>query len=62
MPNPKGNPDIVKYGFKTDRAEPCNAQISVRIPQSLKAQLKDIDNWQEGVREYLEKIVARKSA
>ncbi len=62
MPNPNGNPDIVKYGFKTDRPEPCNAQISVRIPQSLKAQLKDIDNWQEGVREYLKQIVDRKSA
>ncbi len=62
MPNPKGNPDIVKYGFKTDRAESCTAQISVRIPQSLKAKLKNVDNWQELVRETLEKAVELESA
>ena len=62
MPNPKGNPDIVKYGFTTERTEPCTAQISVRISPSLKAKLKNVDNWQELVRETLEKAVELKSA
>ena len=48
--------------FTTQRAEPCTAQISVRIPPSLKSQLKNIDNWQEAVREYLQKIVEAESA
>ncbi len=48
--------------FTTDRKEACTAQINVRIPPSLKAKLKDVDNWQEGVREYLQKIVEPKSA
>ena len=62
MPNPKGNPNLYKSGFKTDRAESCTAQINIRIPPSLKAKLKNVDNWQEGVREYLQKIVEPKSA
>ena len=58
MPNPKGHPESLEnYKFQTARKEPCTAQISVRVPPSLKAKLKDVDNWQEGVREYLQKIV-----
>ena len=48
---PGGNPDIKKYGFKTNRSESCTAQITVRIPPSLKAQLTQKDNWQELVRQ-----------
>ena len=48
--------------FTTQRAEPCTAQISLRIPPSLKSQLKNVDNWQEAVREYLRKIVETESA
>ena len=61
MPNPKGNPEIAQYGFKTDRSEPCTAQISVRIPPSLKAKLKEVDNWQEVVREALQRSAEVKS-
>ncbi len=63
MPNPKGHPESLEnYKFKTTRKEPCTAQISVRIPPSLKAQLKNVDNWQELVRETLEKAVKLESA
>ena len=48
--------------FTTDREESCTAQINVRIPPSLKAKLKNVDNWQEDVRQYLQKIVDLKSA
>lgn len=43
--------------FKTERKEPCTAQISVRVTPSLKEKLKNVDNWQELVREALEKAV-----
>ena len=55
------NPPI-ENRFTTERNEACTAQISVRIPPSLKSQLKNIDNWQEAVREYLQKIVETESA
>ena len=48
--------------FTTDRSEPCTAQISVRIPPSLKAKLKNVDNWQEIVRKTLEEISELQSA
>ena len=45
--------------FTTDREESCTAQISVRIPPSLKAKLQKKDNWQEFVRQtLLEKLEA----
>ncbi len=62
MPNPKGNPDIAKYGFKTDRPEPCTAQVNLRMPPSLKAKLKEKDNWQEFVRQTLQKALDLESA
>lgn len=48
--------------FTTDRKESCTAQINVRITPSLKAKLKNVDNWQELVRETLEKAAELKSA
>ncbi len=51
MSNPKGNQDIKKYGFKTDRAEPLTAKLSMRVTDSMLAQLKERENWQELVRE-----------
>ena len=62
MSNPKGNPDLTKYKFKTDRQEACTAQINVRITPSLKAKLKNVDGWQEEVRKFLEQIAEPKSA
>ena len=37
--------------FTTDRDESCTAHISLRVPPSLKAKLKEKENWQEFVRQ-----------
>ena len=57
MKRSPGNPEVEKYHFKTNKPESCTSQISVRIPPSLKAQLKNLDNWQEKVRQFLEEEV-----
>ena len=36
---PGGNPDIKKYGFKTDRDEPLRERLQIRVPASMKQQL-----------------------
>ncbi|MDJ0650661.1 MAG: hypothetical protein QNJ60_18365 [Xenococcaceae cyanobacterium MO_188.B19] len=59
--NPK-TAHLKPYHYKTNRKESCTAKVTVRIAPSLKEKLKDVDNWQEGVREYLEKITETKSA
>ena len=55
---PGGNPDLEKYQFKQkyDWKEPCSAQLTLRIPPSLKEKLKKVDGWQEKVREAILKI------
>ncbi len=50
-------PNSIATQFKTDREEPCTAQVAIRIPPSQKAKLKNIDGWQEGVRKYLEQLI-----
>ncbi len=51
------NPNSIATRFKTDREEPCTAQIAIRIPPSKKAKLKLIDGWQEELRNYIDKMV-----
>ena len=48
---PGGNPDIKKYGFKSDRDEPLRSRLQLRVPDSMKQQLDQQDNWQEFVRQ-----------
>lgn len=48
--------------FKTDKPEPCTAQISLRVPPSMKAKLKGKKDWQEKVRQFLEKEINAQSA
>ena len=48
---PGGNPDIKKYGFRTDRDEPLRSRLQLRVPDSMKQQLDQQDNWQEFVRQ-----------
>ena len=47
--------------FKTDRPESCTAQISVRVPPSMKEELKELKGWQEIVRKSLEDAIAKKA-
>ncbi len=60
MPNPKGNPNIKKHGFKTDRDEPLTAKLSVRIAPSMLDELKSQENWQELVRAAIAEKLAQK--
>jgi hypothetical protein len=50
MSNPKGNPNIKQYGFKTDREESLSAKLSMRVAPSMLSELKKQENWQELVR------------
>jgi hypothetical protein len=51
---PGGNPEIKKYGFKQqyDWNEPCVEKMTLRLPSSLKADIKAglIEDWQEVAR------------
>ena len=61
MANPKGYPQTL-IPCTTHRPEPCTAQVNVRVPPSLKAKLKALDNWQEELRKAMEQLVEAKSA
>ena len=54
---PGGNPDLIKYQFSTDRKESCTAKMTLRLPPSQYAKLKEIDNWQEKVRLAISSLV-----
>lgn len=58
MSNPKGNPKIKEYGFKTDREESLTAKLSMRVPPSMLDELKKKDNWQELVRQAIAEKLA----
>ena len=57
MSRPGGNPDLVKYQFKTDRSEPCTAKLTLRVPPSQYAELKKLPNWQEKVRGAIAELI-----
>ena len=57
MSNPKGNPNIKQYGFKTDREESLTAKLSMRVTPSMLDELKKKDNWQELVRQAIAKAL-----
>lgn len=42
--------------YTTDREESCTAQVTIRIPPSVKAKLKHARNWHEKVRILLKQI------
>ncbi len=63
MPNPKGHPEsLVEYKFTTNRKEPCTAQLNLRVPPSLIAKIKEKENWQDFVRQTLQKALELESA
>lgn len=55
---PGGNPDIKQYGFKSDRDEPLRSRLQLRVPDSMKQQLEQQDNWQEFVRQAIAEKLA----
>ena len=48
---------IEKYRFTTDREEACTANLTLRIPPSIKAELKKIDGVNDKIRDFLESLV-----
>ncbi|NEU74976.1 hypothetical protein PI95_021060 [Hassallia byssoidea VB512170] len=57
MPNPKGNPDNLQP-FTTDRDEPLIGKLTVRVPESILAKLKSINNYPEFVRQAIYKALS----
>ncbi|MBW4569890.1 hypothetical protein [Tolypothrix sp. VBCCA 56010] len=57
MPNPKGNPDNLQP-FTTTRDEPLKAQLTIRIPESVMARLKTIDDYREFCRQAIYKALS----
>ena len=53
---------IEAYTFKTKRKESCTAQLNLRVPPSLSARIKQKENWQEFVRQTLQKALDLESA
>ena len=52
------NPEKAKATqFKTDRPESCTANLTIRVPPSIKEKLKHKKGWQEKVRQFLEEEV-----
>lgn len=62
MANNKGNPNLYKSGFKTDKKEACTANLSMRMPPSLLNKLREKENYQDFVRETLKKALEAESA
>lgn len=58
---PGGNPEITKYSFqqKYDWDEPCSEKMTIRLPASMKAAIKDelIEDWQEVARRAIAKEI-----
>jgi Arc/MetJ-type ribon-helix-helix transcriptional regulator len=48
---PGGNPDIAKYGFTTNRPEPLDKLLQVRIPASMKEGLDAFEDKNEFIRQ-----------
>ncbi len=53
MSKTRGNPEVAKYHFKTERSESCTAQLNLKVPPSLLEKIKEQDNWQDFVRQTL---------
>lgn len=47
--------------FTTDKEESCTAQMNIRVPPSLIAKIKQKENWQEFVRQTLQKALETES-
>lgn len=66
MARPGGNPALSDYQFerKYNRTESCTEKMTIRLPPSLKADIKAgwLSDWQEVARIALEDAIAKKKA
>ncbi|MGF1675618.1 MAG: hypothetical protein ACFCUV_18325 [Rivularia sp. (in: cyanobacteria)] len=49
----KGNEE----GFTTNRKQPLSAQVAIRLSQQAKEKLKNIPEWQNQIRNFIEDII-----
>lgn len=54
---PGGNPDLKKYWFKTDRAEPLREHLQLKVSASMKKKIYEKEHWQEFVRNAIAKAL-----
>jgi ATP-dependent helicase YprA (DUF1998 family) len=54
MARPGGNPKLTQHQFTTDRPEPLSKQLQLRITESMWAELKDLPDWREFVRQAIQ--------
>ncbi len=57
---PGGNPDITKYGFKTDREYPLSERITLRLDKPTREAIRagKLPNWSEVCRKALDEALA----
>jgi hypothetical protein len=53
----RGNPDIKEYGFKTDREEPFNKLLAVKVTESMYNQVKSQPDSSEFMRKAIQKAL-----
>jgi hypothetical protein len=60
MPRPGGNPNINKnpQTFSTEREESLTELLQLRVSSSMKESLKQLDGWQEFVRQAIAEKLA----
>lgn len=49
----KGN----TQGFTTDRDLPLNSPLTIRLNSEQKAKIKQVSNWQEKLRSYIDRMI-----
>lgn len=57
---PGGAPENL-IPFTTDREEPCVAMLYLRVPESMRDELKSIPKWQDFARKALTKAIAERN-
>ena len=56
---PGGNPEIRKYVFTTTREEPLVEKLTLRVSTSMKAQLSQIKDYPEFIRQAIQEKMER---
>lgn len=49
---------IKQYRFTTDKPEPCDKQVNIKLPASLREKLRRKKGWHDAVREFLTEYTA----
>ena len=59
MPKDSSRADRIKqYRFTTDKSEPCDKQVNIKLPASLREKLHHKKGWHDAVREFLTEYTA----